>query len=75
MRIKIIEEYRDSISKQPNYASGMQGTNAKYFVAGFLGAAKAARSQVGRANGVSRDFNPKPTSSQTSQARAKRMKG
>ena len=50
MTIKTIEEYRALISKQPKRTSKTQGTDAKYFVAGFLGAANAARSQESKAN-------------------------
>lgn len=50
MTIKTVEEYRAIISKQPKRTSGTQSTDAKYFVAGFLGAANAARSQENKAN-------------------------
>lgn len=45
MTIKTIEEYRASISKSTKKPSGTQSTDAKYFIAGFLGAANSTRSQ------------------------------
>ena len=43
MTIKTIEEYRRFISKQPQKPSTGQGADDKYFFAGFIGAAIAAR--------------------------------
>ena len=43
MTIRTIEEYRASISKKPHHSAARQGTDANYFIAGYVGAANAAR--------------------------------
>ena len=50
MTIRTIEEYRASITKRPQRSSARQGTEAKYFIAGYVGAASTAQEQEGKAN-------------------------
>ena len=50
MTIKTMDEYRARISKQPKRPSSSHTTDVRYFVAGFSGAAMAARAEEGKAN-------------------------
>lgn len=50
MTIKTMDEYRRMIGKQPKRPSSSHTTEVKYFVAGFTGAAMAARSEAIKAN-------------------------
>jgi hypothetical protein len=50
MTIKTMDEYRARISRKPKRPSSSHTTAVKYFVAGFAGAAMAARADERKAN-------------------------
>jgi hypothetical protein len=53
MTIKTMDEYRARVSKPPKRPASSHTTETKYFVAGFAGAAMAARAEARKANKTS----------------------